>query len=95
MRIGIIGKYVILPDAYLSVVEALRHAGFHHGARVVLDWIDAEQMPGLLGTTRLRDLDGIVIPGGFGERGVEGMIAAAGFARQHDFPASGCAWGSR
>ncbi len=93
VRIGIIGKYVNLPDAYLSVVEALRHAGFHHGARVVLDWIDAEQIPGLLGTTRLRDLDGIVIPGGFGERGVEGMIAAAGFARQHDIPCLGLCLG--
>ena len=48
VRIGIIGKYVNLPDAYLSVVEALRHAGFHHGAEVEIDWIHAEQVPGLL-----------------------------------------------
>ncbi|MGH8997016.1 MAG: CTP synthase, partial [Acidimicrobiales bacterium] len=66
--IGIIGKYVNLPDAYLSVVEALRHAGFHHGAAVELDWIQAEEVTGLLAATRLSDLDGVVIPGGFGER---------------------------
>jgi CTP synthase len=93
VRIGIIGKYVRLPDAYLSVVEALRHAGFHHGAEVVLDWIDAEQVPDLLESGRLRDLDGIVIPGGFGERGVEGMVVAAGHARHHAIPCLGLCLG--
>jgi len=93
VRIGIIGKYVNLPDAYLSVVEALRHAGFHHGVDVVLDWIDAEQVPDLLATSRLRDLDGIVIPGGFGERGIEGMVAAAGFARTQPVPCLGLCLG--
>ena len=63
VKIGIVGKYVNMPDAYLSVVEALRHAGFHHGAEVELDWIDAELVPDLLGTDRLRGLDAIVIPG--------------------------------
>ena len=66
VRIGLIGKYVDLPDAYLSVVEALRHGGFHHGAKVEIDWIEAEDVEGLLADGRLRDLDGIVIPGGFG-----------------------------
>jgi CTP synthase len=93
VRIGIIGKYVNLPDAYLSVVEALRHAGFHHGAKVTLDWIDAELVPDLLATSRLHDLDGIVIPGGFGERGVEGMIAAARYAREHQIPCLGLCLG--
>ncbi len=93
VRIGIVGKYVNLPDAYLSVVESLRHAGFHHGAEVVLDWIDAEAVPGLLGTDRLHDLDGIVIPGGFGERGVEGMVVAAGYARQQQIPCLGLCLG--
>jgi CTP synthase len=93
VRIGIVGKYVNLPDAYLSVVESLRHAGFHHGAEVVLDWIDAEMVPGLLASDRLRDLDGIVIPGGFGERGIEGMVAAAGHARDHDIPCLGLCLG--
>ena len=77
VRIGLIGKYVGLPDAYLSVVESLKHAGFHHGAKVEIDWIQAEDVEGLLAAGRLRDLDGIVIPGGFGERGIEGKIAAA------------------
>ena len=63
VRIGLIGKYVQLPDAYLSVVEALKHAGFHHGAKVDIDWIQAEDVEGLLASDRLRDLDGIVIPG--------------------------------
>ena len=93
VRIGIIGKYVNLPDAYLSVVEALRHAGFHHGAEVELDWIDAETVPDLLETDRLHDLDGIVIPGGFGERGIEGMIAAARYAREHEIPCLGLCLG--
>ena len=64
VRVGIIGKYVDLPDAYLSVVEALKHGGFHHGADVQIDWIQAEDVEGLLAEGRLRDLDGIVIPGG-------------------------------
>ena len=89
VKVGIVGKYVNMPDAYMSVVEALRHAGFHHGAEVELDWIDAEQVPDLLGTDRLRGLDAIVIPGGFGERGIEGMIAAAGYARDHGIPCLG------
>jgi CTP synthase len=93
VRIGIIGKYVNLPDAYLSVVESLRHAGFHHGVDVVLDWIDAETVPDLLETDRLRELDGIVIPGGFGERGIEGMIAAAGYSRAHGVPCLGLCLG--
>ena len=79
VRIGIIGKYVSLPDAYLSVVESLNHAGFHHGADVEIEWIQAEDVEGLLAAGRLKDLDGIVIPGGFGERGIEGKIAAAGY----------------
>ncbi|MDP9387989.1 MAG: CTP synthase [Actinomycetota bacterium] len=93
VRIGLIGKYVNLPDAYLSVVEALRHAGFHHGARVEIDWVQAEELTGLLAESRLRDLDGIVIPGGFGERGIEGMIAAARYAREHDLPCLGLCLG--
>ena len=73
VRIGLIGKYVNLPDAYLSVVEALRHGGYDHGAKVEIDWIQAEEVEGLLADGRLRDLDGIVIPGGFGERGDRGQ----------------------
>ena len=93
VKIGLIGKYVTLIDAYLSVVEALKHGGFHHGARVEVDWIQAEDVEGLLAGGRLRDLDGIVIPGGFGERGFEGMIAAAGYAREHNIPCLGLCLG--
>ncbi len=93
VRIGIIGKYVSLPDAYLSVVESLNHAGFHHGADVEIEWIQAEDVEGLLAAGRLKDLDGIVIPGGFGERGIEGKIAAAGYAREHAVPCLGICLG--
>ena len=92
-RIGIIGKYVSLPDAYLSVVEALKHAGFQHGADVQISWIQAEDVEGLLADDKLRDLDGIVIPGGFGERGVEGKVAAAGYARENGLPCLGLCLG--
>ncbi|MBU6216554.1 MAG: CTP synthase, partial [Acidobacteria bacterium] len=93
VRVGIIGKYVALPDAYLSVVEALKHAGFAHGAAVELDWVEAETLTGEDVGRRLRDLDGIVIPGGFGERGVEGKVAAASFARTNDLPCLGICLG--
>jgi CTP synthase len=93
VRIGLIGKYIELPDAYLSVVEALKHAGFHHEAKVEIDWIQAEDVEGLLASGRLSELDGLVIPGGFGSRGFEGKIAAAGFAREHDIPCLGLCLG--
>jgi CTP synthase len=93
VRIGVIGKYVNLPDAYLSVVEALKHAGFHHGAKVEIEWVQAEEVTGMLAPTRLDRLDGIVIPGGFGERGLEGKIAAAGYAREHQIPCLGLCLG--
>ena len=92
VRVGLIGKYVSLVDAYLSVVEALNHAGIHHLADVEIDWIQAEEVEGLL-AERIRSLDGIVIPGGFGERGVEGKIAAAAMAREHDIPCLGLCLG--
>ncbi len=93
VRIGIIGKYVSLHDAYLSVVEALKHGGFRHGCSVDVEWIQAEDVEGLLAEGRLHDLDGIVIPGGFGERGTEGKIAAAQYAREHDIPCLGLCLG--
>jgi CTP synthase len=93
IRVGIIGKYVSLPDAYLSVVEALKHGGFHHGTNIDIDWIQAEEVEGLLAEGRLRDLDGVVIPGGFGERGSEGKIMAAGYAREHGIPCLGLCLG--
>ncbi len=93
VRIGIIGKYVQLPDAYLSVVEALKHGGYHHGAKVEIEWIQAEEVEGLLAEDRLRDLDGLVIPGGFGERGSEGKIEAARYSRENNIPCLGLCLG--
>ena len=93
MRIGLVGKYVNLPDAYLSVVEALKHGGYAHGAKVVIDWIASEDAEGLLAEGRLHDLDGIVVPGGFGVRGVEGKIAAVTYAREHKIPFLGLCLG--
>ncbi|TVR23700.1 MAG: CTP synthase [Ilumatobacter sp.] len=93
VRIGLIGKYVQLADAYLSVVESLKHAGFHHGAAVEIEWIQSEDVEGLLAADRLGHLDGIVLPGGFGARGVEGKIAAARYAREEELPCLGLCLG--
>lgn len=93
VRVGLIGKYVNLPDAYLSVVEALRHAGTHNDARIETVWVQAEEVTGLLAEGKLEGLDAIVIPGGFGERGVEGKIAAAGYARENAIPCLGLCLG--
>ena len=92
VRIGLVGKYS-LPDAYLSVVEALRHGGFANGACVEIDYVDAGEVEGLLVESRLRELDGVVIPGGFGPRAIEGKIAAAGYAREHAIPCLGLCLG--
>ena len=93
LSVGLIGKYVNLPDSYLSVVEALRHAGFAHEARVELRWVQAEEVSPLLADGLLGDLDALVIPGGFGERGIEGKIAAATYAREHGVPCLGLCLG--
>jgi CTP synthase len=93
IRVGIVGKYVALPDAYLSVVEALNHAGFHHGVTVDIEWIQSDEVDIEDAAARLRELDGIVIPGGFGERGVPGKIAAAHVARVNDVPCLGLCLG--
>ncbi|MEO1064892.1 MAG: CTP synthase [Actinomycetota bacterium] len=93
VRVGIVGKYVSLPDAYLSVVESLKHGGWQHGAAVDIEWIQAEEVEGLLAAGRLADLDAIVIPGGFGERGIEGKVAAAAYAREHGVPCLGLCLG--
>jgi CTP synthase len=93
VKIGLIGKYVELQDAYLSVVESLKHAGFHHGAKVEIDWIQAEDVEGLLASGRLDALDGMVIPGGFGPRGIEGKIAAAAYSRENLVPCLGLCLG--
>ena len=81
VRIGLVGKYVKLHDAYLSVAEALRHAGYEHGACVEIDWIDSERITAENAAAVLAGCDGILVPGGFGNRGIEGMVLAAQYAR--------------
>lgn len=93
VAVGIVGKYVGLPDAYLSVVEALRHGAASHGVALDLRWIDSEDITGLLADSYLSDLDAIVVPGGFGHRGVEGKIEAIRYAREHDVPFLGLCLG--
>ncbi len=93
VKIGIVGKYVDMSDAYLSVVEAARHAGFFHGAKIEFVWIDAEMVPNEVGEDDLSQLDGMIIPGGFGERGIEGMIAAAEMSRRLAIPTLGICLG--
>jgi CTP synthase len=93
VHIGLVGKYINLPDAYLSVVEALKHGGYSCGAKVEIDWISADDTEGLLAEGRLHGLDGIVVPGGFGIRGIEGKIAAAGYAREQHVPFLGLCLG--
>jgi CTP synthase len=93
VRIGLIGKYVDLHDAYLSVIESLKHAGFHHGARVEVVWIQAEEVEGLLADERIGSVDGIVVPGGFGPRGIEGKVRAVEYAREHGLPCLGLCLG--
>ncbi len=93
VTIGIVGKYVDLPDAYLSVAESLRHAAASKGLRLDLRWVPSDELTGLLSESYLEDLDGVVIPGGFGYRGVEGKIQAIRYAREHDIPLLGLCLG--
>jgi CTP synthase len=93
LRVGIIGKYVTMPDAYLSVGESIRHAGFGVGARTIIEYHEAERVPSELDADRLSQLDAIIVPGGFGERGIEGMIATARIARENDIPYLGICLG--
>ncbi len=93
VTIGVVGKYVDLPDAYLSVVEALRHASLANGVRLDLRWVPSDDLPGLLGTSYLEDLDGILVPGGFGGRGIEGKIFAVRHAREQRVPYLGLCLG--
>jgi CTP synthase len=93
VRIALVGKYVQLEDAYLSVVEALRHSGFEHGCCVEIDWVDSESLDSEEVRQRIQQADGILIPGGFGVRGIEGKIAAAGIAREQQIPYLGVCLG--
>ncbi|MDE7297388.1 MAG: CTP synthase [Lachnospiraceae bacterium] len=93
VQIGLVGKYVSLHDAYLSVAEALRHAGCYHQVSVELSWIDSEEITEKSCGELLGGLDGILVPGGFGSRGIEGMILAAGYARRNGLPYFGICLG--
>ena len=93
VTIGIVGKYVDLPDAYLSVVEALNHAGRTSRVKPVIRWVPADDVDGLLVESYLEGLDGILVPGGFGIRGIEGKIQAIRFAREHGIPFLGLCLG--
>ncbi|MBO6159053.1 MAG: CTP synthase [Firmicutes bacterium] len=93
VRIGLVGKYVALHDAYLSVAEALRHAGFYHNVHIDIRWIDSEGITEANLDETLGDLDGILVPGGFGSRGIEGMILAARYARENRVPYLGICLG--
>lgn len=93
VRIGLVGKYVQLHDAYLSVAEALRHAGYAFKTNVEIEWIDSEQINEQTVEEIIGGLDGVVVPGGFGNRGIEGKILAAQFCREKDIPYLGICLG--
>lgn len=93
VTIGLVGKYVQLHDAYLSVAEALRHAGYGLSAKVQLKWIDSEPITEENAASYFEGCDGIVVPGGFGSRGIEGKIATAAYCRKHNLPYLGICLG--
>ena len=93
VEIGLVGKYVALHDAYLSVAEALRHAGYSLDAEVKIRWIDSETLTARNVGQALSGLDGIIVPGGFGKRGIEGMILSARYARENKIPYFGICLG--
>ncbi|GAA0320206.1 CTP synthase [Bacillus carboniphilus] len=93
VKIGLVGKYVELQDAYISVVEALKHAGFAFDADVEVKWINAEHVDAGNVESLLNDVDGVLVPGGFGDRGVEGKIEAIRYARENKVPFLGICLG--
>lgn len=93
VEIGLVGKYVELPDAYISAVEALSHAGYRHDTEVKVRWIDSEEVTAENAAELLKGLGGIVVPGGFGDRGIEGKIEAITYARENNIPFFGISLG--
>jgi CTP synthase len=89
VRIALVGKYVQLADAYKSVIEALEHGGFHHGVEVEIELVDSDEFD----PEKLENADGVLIPGGFGERGIEGKVEAARIARERSIPYLGICLG--
>ena len=93
VTIGLVGKYTKLHDAYLSVAEALRHAGYDCGSRIDIRWIDSETVRENDSARVLGACDGIIVPGGFGTRGIDGMVEAARYCREHNVPYLGICLG--
>ena len=93
VHIGLVGKYVGLHDAYLSVAEAMRHAGYQHNTHIKIHWIDSETITEENVSEVLKDLDGVIVPGGFGQRGIEGMITSVKYARENGLPFFGICLG--
>jgi len=93
VTVGLVGKYVGLHDAYLSVAEALKHGAIENDVRVNIKWIQSDEVSGMVGETLLADLDGILVPGGFGGRGVEGKVESIRFARERNIPFLGICLG--
>lgn len=93
VTIGLVGKYVQLHDAYLSVAEALRHAGYAYGTNIEIEWIDSETINEQTVENILSQCDGVIVPGGFGNRGIEGKILTAAYCRTHNLPYLGICMG--
>ena len=93
VKISLVGKYVSLHDAYISIVESLKHGGIENYCNVNINWVNSEEVTPETAEELLKDSDGILVPGGFGERGVEGKIIAAQYAREHDIPYLGICLG--
>lgn len=93
IKIAVVGKYVQLHDAYLSIIESLNHAGFEVGTSINISWIDSGDITNQNISELLKDIHGIIIPGGFGDRGIEGKIIACKFARENDIPFLGICLG--
>lgn len=93
VNIALVGKYVALHDAYLSVVESLKHGGYETGVQVHIKWVESEDITDESAPAIFRDVQGIIVPGGFGDRGIEGMITACKYARENNIPYFGICLG--
>ena len=93
VTVALVGKYVALHDAYLSVMEALYHGGIANDCSVKIKWVDSEEITEENAETYFADVDGIIVPGGFGDRGIEGMITTSKYAREHNMPYFGICLG--
>ena len=93
VTVALVGKYTALHDAYISVVEALKHGGVAHHASVTIKWVDSEQVTTENVAEQLKDVSGVIVPGGFGDRGIEGMITSIRYARENNIPFLGLCLG--